>query len=320
MRWEDERYVRVYTRNTGEWLALSWEARALFVFLLRVADRAGLVHTGKAGIRGLAGLAGMPADVVERVAPELLADGCLRASEGGYIIPNFIAAQEAKASDAQRKRDQRERDRDKAIASGSSGSRAGMDAEAGMRSQHSVTQDSHAMASQAVTPSHAGEVTPSLAMPNRAVPDTASQGSADAGQQPGERPPLTLTTQDANPQPKQRAPRKPSDAELLYQQVQEVRRQQCEKAGVPFTPDYMPEARQNKELGPVVRVPPGAEVDEKGRTEAFRRFTDAFAEYLSDDFHRAKGWPLALFLTGTVRARYEQAAALTAQASLAEAS
>lgn len=148
----------------------------------------------------------------------------------------------------------------------------------------------------------------------------ASQGAADAGQQPGERPPLTLTTQDANPQPKQRAPRKPSAAEELYQQVQEVRRQQCEKAGVPFTPDYMPEARQNKELGPVVRVPVGAEVDAEGRPAAFRRFSAAFAEYLSDDFHRAKGWPLALFLTGTVRARYEQAAALTAQASLAEAS
>lgn len=147
---------------------------------------------------------------------------------------------------------------------------------------------------------------------------SASQGAADAGQQPGERPPLTLTTQDANPQPKQRAPRKPSAAEELYQQVQEVRRQQCEKAGVPFTPDYMPEARQNKDLGPVVRVPPGAEVDAEGRTEAFRRFSAAFAEYLSDDFHRAKGWPLALFLTGTVRARYEQAAALAAQSTMAE--
>lgn len=149
-------------------------------------------------------------------------------------------------------------------------------------------------------------------------PVSASQGSADASQQPGERPPLTLTTQDANPQPKQRAPRKPSAAEELYQQVQEVRRQQCEKAGVPYTPDYMSEARQNKELGPVVRVPPGAEVDEEGRPEAFRRFGAAFGEYLSDERHKDKGWPLALFLTGTVRARYEQAAALTAQASLAE--
>lgn len=176
------------------------------------------------------------------------------------------------------------------------------------------------MESHAVTSSHAGEVTPSLAVPSRAVPDTASQGAAVAGQQPGGRPPLELTTQDANPQPKQRAPRKPSAAEQLYQQVQTVRQQQCLKAGVPFTPDYMPEARQNKDLGPVVRVPPGAPVDEEGRPEAFRRFEAAFAEYLSDDFHAAKGWPLALFLTGTVRARYEQAAALTAQASLREAS
>lgn len=145
---------------------------------------------------------------------------------------------------------------------------------------------------------------------------SASQGATDAGQQPEGQ--AALFDEPKPPPPKQRAPRKPSDAELLYQQVQEVRRQQCEKAGVPFTPDYMPEARQNKELGPVVRVPPGAEVDEKGRTEAFRRFTDAFAEYLSDDFHRAKGWPLALFLTGTVRARYEQAAALAAQSTMAE--
>ena len=34
MRWEDERYVRVYTRDTPEWCLLSWEARALFLLLL----------------------------------------------------------------------------------------------------------------------------------------------------------------------------------------------------------------------------------------------------------------------------------------------
>lgn len=148
---------------------------------------------------------------------------------------------------------------------------------------------------------------------------SASQGAADAGQPPGERPVLELTTQDANPQQKQRAPRKPSAAEQLYQQVQEVRQRQCEKAGVPFTQDYMPEALQNKALGSVAKVPPGAVVDAEGRTEAFRRFEAAFAEYLSDERHRDKGWPLALFLTGTVRARYEQAAALNAQATLMEA-
>lgn len=118
MRWADERYVRVYTRDTGEWLALGWEAQALFLFALRKADRAGIVRTGKAGVRGLAGMTGMPLDVVSRVLPLLVEDGCLRETDGGYIIPNFIEAQEVPISDAQRKRDQRERDRDKALASG----------------------------------------------------------------------------------------------------------------------------------------------------------------------------------------------------------
>jgi hypothetical protein len=311
MRWEDERYVRVYTRDTGEWLALGWEAQALFMLLLRKADRAGLVPTGKAGIRGLAALAGMPLDVVQRVALLLLEDGCLREATGGYVIPNFIVAQEARASDAQRKRDQRERDRDKAIASGSSGSRSGMDSEASVvraQSQNGVTQGGHAMESHAVTGGHAGEVTPSLTVPSRTVPDTASHGSADAGQPPGERAVLTLTTQDAKPKPAEKKPRRLSAAEDLYLQVQAVREQRCEKAGVPYVPDRWPEARQNKDLGPVAKVPPGAAVDADGRTEEFQRFNRAFAEYLGDEKHAPKGWPLSLFMSGGVRSRYEQQA------------
>ena len=35
MRWEDERYVRIYTRDTPSWMLLSWDAQALFLQLLR---------------------------------------------------------------------------------------------------------------------------------------------------------------------------------------------------------------------------------------------------------------------------------------------
>ena len=35
MRWEDERYVRVYTRDTPGWLSLSFDAQAL-LFLKKV--------------------------------------------------------------------------------------------------------------------------------------------------------------------------------------------------------------------------------------------------------------------------------------------
>jgi len=36
MNWSEERYVRLYTRNTADWMALCWEARALFPNMLRV--------------------------------------------------------------------------------------------------------------------------------------------------------------------------------------------------------------------------------------------------------------------------------------------
>ena len=77
MRWEDERYVRVYTRDTAELLALGWEARALFWEVLRKVDRAGLLPLGKTGVRGLAAVTGIPAEVVGRALALLLV--CLAA-------------------------------------------------------------------------------------------------------------------------------------------------------------------------------------------------------------------------------------------------
>jgi hypothetical protein len=213
MRWADERYVRVYTRDTGEWLALGWEAQALCLFALRKADRAGIIQTGKARARGLAGMTGMPLDVVERVLPLLLDDGCLREAPNAYIIPNFIAAQETPTSDAQRKRDQRERDRDKAVADGASGSRAGLDVEGTMSrrsvttdghagaSRHGVTQDGHATESQEVTAGHAGTVTPNCTVPNRAKDLPAPEGREVSPQQPA------LFEQPAHP-PTSNVPRK----------------------------------------------------------------------------------------------------------------
>src|SRR4051812_31636259 len=119
MRWEDEQYIKVYTRDTGEWLALGWEAQSLFLLLLRKSDRAGIVHSGRAAERGLAGMTGMPLDVVSRALRLLLDDGCLRECDGGYVVPNFIAAQEARQTDKTRKAAQRQRDRDQSVRGGS---------------------------------------------------------------------------------------------------------------------------------------------------------------------------------------------------------
>lgn len=207
MRWEDERYVRVYTRDTAEWLALGWEGQALAMMLLRKCDRAGIVHIGKAGVRGLAALVGVPLEVVERTLPLLLEDGMLQATSGGYVFPNFIAAQETRSSDAQRKRDQRERDRDQAVAGGAKGNKSGLDIQATM-SRQAVTPGGHHMespiasqpdvtsghqqASPAVTSSHAGTVTPCCAVPSRAVPTSLAGSEA--------RPPVSDNSADDLPQ------------------------------------------------------------------------------------------------------------------------
>jgi hypothetical protein len=117
MRWEDERYVRVYTRDTVDWLALSFDAQALLCLLLRKVDRAGLLPLGKHGKKSVAIAIGHPREWarLEPALDELLTDGvCALSEDGGTLVfPNYIAAQEASASAVQRTREYRERERDR---------------------------------------------------------------------------------------------------------------------------------------------------------------------------------------------------------------
>ena len=167
MRWEEERYVRVYTRDTTEWSMLSWEARALFVEVLRKVDRAGTLNMGRHGLRGLAALIRYPAQVVERAMPELLDDGCIVIEGSALTVPNYVIAQEAKKSDAARKREQRERD---VVAASLPAPEPGHQVTNRDTESQCVTE-SHER-SRAVTPSHGRSrlVTPSLAEPSLAEP------------------------------------------------------------------------------------------------------------------------------------------------------
>ncbi len=115
MRWDDERYVRVYTRDTPGWCLLSWEARSVFLLLLRVVDRAGILHFGHAGSRAVAAVLRAPEDVVSRALEELNADGCVQVKADWMVIPNFVSAQETPVSDAARKRDSRARAKARAM-------------------------------------------------------------------------------------------------------------------------------------------------------------------------------------------------------------
>lgn len=183
MRWEDERYVRIYTRDTPDWIAMKWQGRAVFYELCRKVDRSGFIAVGKSGMRGLAGCLLMPQDVTEEGIDELLTDGCVKRVDGGLLIGNFIEAQETPQSDRARKRAQRERDRDskKATSSGAGHAPAADQVDTG----HSVTNrdaesqnvtESHAR-SQTVTNGHTASL---CAVPYRTEPTNTHRAGAHA--------------------------------------------------------------------------------------------------------------------------------------------
>lgn len=303
MRWEDERYIRLYTRDTTDWLALSFDAQALLCLLLRKVDRAGLLPLGRHGKRGVAIAIGHPREW-ERLAPtleELLADGCVRLTEDGgtLLFPNFIAAQETAASDKARQRKSRET----AAAVAASQSRD--------------------VPSRNVTPCHddagAGhaeshDVTPSRAVPCCAVPFSASQATGvaappgvvddphgglpdatdDAQPVAEERPPLVLDIQQAG-----KKPRRPSAAEELFARLEARRKEKCEEHGVPFveTQSGWPPARINRDLGPIARA-------EAAKGPEWERFCAAWWEFLDDPAARQADVPLALDWFWKARDRY----------------
>jgi hypothetical protein len=100
--WANEPYVRLYKRETDDDLLLSWEARAVWHEMLKKFDRSGLLETRR-GVRGLAALIRIPAEVVERVLAELLEDGRVRSVPNlGFAAKNYIAANDTPRSDKAR--------------------------------------------------------------------------------------------------------------------------------------------------------------------------------------------------------------------------
>lgn len=95
MNWSDERYVRLYTRDTADWMALSFDAQALLSLLLRKADRSGVIACGKHGKRAAAIVIGHAREWsrLEPALEELLADGVLDFDGESLIFPNFVEAQ-----------------------------------------------------------------------------------------------------------------------------------------------------------------------------------------------------------------------------------
>ena len=116
MDYGNERWIRVYTRDTTTWKLIDWRARTVLLHLLRKVDRAGVLDVGEDGIDGLAAVLELPiGEVVEPGLHQLVTRGTVVATGAAYVIPNFITAQEAPSSDRQRQKDARERRRATAL-------------------------------------------------------------------------------------------------------------------------------------------------------------------------------------------------------------
>ena len=186
MDWGNERYVRLYTRDTGDMLAIGWEGRAVLAELLRKVDRAGVLDESDGAI--VCEMLRIPIEIVEVALPRMASRGVIEIVDGQIILPNFIDAQEAKSSDKQRQAESRARRRDKA--------------RAGNRTEPSraVTEESRSTVTDSHEPSH--DVTPSLAVQCLAVPSQTLDGGHEltlvVERPSGNSDPVCIVTADFN--------------------------------------------------------------------------------------------------------------------------
>lgn len=111
--WENENWVKLYTRESHDMLAVGWEGRALFRELICKVDRAGVLDCTDPVV--ISELVRMPIEIVEPALSKLIARGTVTICDQHLVVPNFLEAQEAKSNDRERKRKSRETKRAKAL-------------------------------------------------------------------------------------------------------------------------------------------------------------------------------------------------------------
>lgn len=113
MNWSDEKYVKLYTRDTLTWRAWPWQARCVWPLITRKLDGAGLIETGTMEpALAISMQIDVPVEVVRPGLAAIMESGTLEVVSGGLLAPKYVEAQEARKTEAQKKRDQRERHRD----------------------------------------------------------------------------------------------------------------------------------------------------------------------------------------------------------------
>lgn len=114
MNFEDEPYVRLYTRDTVSWKRLGWEGQAVFCLLLRKLDRAGILEGTGNPVEDVALFIEMPTDIIRVGLERLIKQGIVEVAGDSLVLPKFIEAQAVVRGPKERQRECRERKRDMA--------------------------------------------------------------------------------------------------------------------------------------------------------------------------------------------------------------
>lgn len=197
MNWEDERYVRIYTRDTVTWKLMGWQARCLLPLLLRKVDRVGCLNLDGAGAEGLAALVDIPVEVAEAGFNSLLSRGVAEVRDGVLIFPHFLDAQTAKHSDKARQAESRGRKRDALLNDKASSADSSRDQESRSVTKHhapgQIVTSGHTP-SQSVTPNctvlSCTEPNPPLPPQSGGAPEKSSHPTEAKTQEPPQLPVL----------------------------------------------------------------------------------------------------------------------------------
>ena len=113
MNWQDEPWIKLYTRDTVEFKLLPWQARCVLGLVMRKLDRAGVMDIGSyEPEQAISAMVDVPLEVVSVGVDALLKAGTLEVVGSAVVCPNFIDAQTARQSDKARAKASRERRRD----------------------------------------------------------------------------------------------------------------------------------------------------------------------------------------------------------------
>lgn len=108
MDFSNERYVRLYVRDTTSWKLLKWEGQAVWTLLYRKADRSGVISLDGLEPWEAATLhCDLPEEVSKPGMERCLARGWVVRDGDRLVFPKYIEANETPMSDAQRARESR---------------------------------------------------------------------------------------------------------------------------------------------------------------------------------------------------------------------